>query len=58
MPRLGMIPALVAMFFASALAGREFRFREVLILAVSMSAFAAVPFVHALKLPYPLIAGL
>ncbi len=34
MVRLGLIPALLAMFFVSALAGREFRFKEVLLLAV------------------------
>ena len=55
--RLGMIPALVAMFFAAALAGREFRFKEVLLLTVLMSVFAAGVFVYGLKLPYQLFAG-
>ncbi len=55
--RLGMIPALVAMFFVSAFAGREFRFKEVLLLAVLMSAFAAGVFVYGLKLPYPLFGS-
>ena len=55
--RLGMIPALVVMFFAAALAGREFRFREVLLLTVVMSVFAVGVFVYGLKLPYPLFAG-
>ena len=32
--RLGMIPALAAMFFAAALGGPEFRFKEVLLLTV------------------------
>ena len=57
MSRFGLVPALVAMFFVSALGGREIRFTEVLILALSMSAFAAGIFVYALKLPYPLFAG-
>ena len=55
--RLGMIPALVVMFFVSAFAGREFRFKEVLLLAVLMSAFAAGVFVYGLKLPYPLFGS-
>lgn len=57
MDRLGLIPALVVMFFVSALAGREFRFKEVLLLAVVMGGFAVGVFVYVLKLPYPLIAG-
>jgi hypothetical protein len=58
MPRVGLIPALAAMFFASALAGREFRFKEVLILTVLMSAFAVGVFVYGLKLYYPLFGAL
>ena len=55
--RLGLIPALAVMFFVSALGGREFRFKEVLILTVLMSAFAAGVFIYGLKLPYPLLGG-
>lgn len=55
--RAGLIPALVAMFFASAAAGREFRFREVLLLTVVMGAFAAALFLYGLKLPYQLFPG-
>jgi len=58
MSRLGLVPALVAVFFASALAGREFRFKEVLILTASMSVFAVGVFIYLLKMPYPLFAGL
>ena len=57
MDRVGMIPALAAMFFVSALAGREFRFKEVLLLTVVMSCFAVGIFVYGLKLPYQLFAG-
>ena len=57
MDRLGMIPALVVMFFAAAAAGREFRFREVLLLTVVMGAFAATVFLYGLKLPYQLLPG-
>jgi hypothetical protein len=56
--RAGMIPALVAMFFAAAAAGREFRFKEVLLLTVVMGAFAAAVFLYGLKLPYPLLPGI
>ena len=57
MPRLGMVAALVAMFFIAALGGREFRFREVLVLTVVMTAFAVGVFVVLLKLPFPLWPG-
>ena len=55
--RLGLIVACLALFFVAAGAGREFRFKEVLLLAVVMTAFAAVVFLYALKLPYPLLPG-
>ena len=55
--RVGMIPAIVATLFAAAAAGREFRLKEVLLLAVVMTAFSAVVFSYGLKLPYPLLPG-
>jgi hypothetical protein len=58
MPRLGLVPALVALFFAAALGGREFRFREVLALTAVMTAFAAGVFVYVLKLPFQLFPGI
>jgi uncharacterized membrane protein len=58
MSRLGLVPALVAMTFVAALAGREFRVKEVALLAVALSAFAVVIFVYVLRLPFPLVAGL
>lgn len=57
MEKLGLVPALMLLFFIAALAGREFRFKEVLLLAVLMSAFAAAVFVYGLKLPYPLFGS-
>jgi hypothetical protein len=57
MPRLGLVPALVAMFFVAALGGREFRWREVLVLTVVMTALAVGVFVALLKLPFPLFPG-
>jgi hypothetical protein len=55
--RVGMIPACVATLFVAAAAGREFRVKEVLILAVVMTAFSVVVFLYGLKLPYPLVGG-
>ena len=57
MARLGLIPALIAVLFASAAGGREFRFKEVFVLTVVMSAFAVLVLLYVLKMPYPLIAG-
>ncbi len=57
MEKLGLVPALILLFFIAALAGREFRFREVLLLSILMSAFAAAVFVYGLQLPYPLFGS-
>ena len=54
MERFGIVSALVAVFFVSALAGHEFRFRETLLLTLVMGAFAVGVFFYGLKLPYPL----
>lgn len=56
MPRVGLVPALAAMFPVAAAAGREFRLREVVLLTLVMSAFAGGVFVYGLKLPYRLFA--
>jgi hypothetical protein len=55
--RVGMVPAIVATLFVAAAAGREFRFMEVLVLAVVMTAFSVAVFSYGLKLPYPLLGG-
>jgi hypothetical protein len=57
MEHFGLVPALVAMFFLAAFGGHEFRFIEVLILTIVMSAFSVAVFVYGLGLPYPLIQG-
>jgi hypothetical protein len=57
MPRLGLVAALVAMFFVAAFGGREFRWREVLVLTVVMTALAVGVFVVLLKLPFQLFPG-
>ncbi len=58
MPRAGLVPALVVLVFVSALAGREFRIKEVLVLAIVVSALAVVLLLYVLKMPYPLIGEL
>ena len=55
--RLGLVPALVALFFTAAAGGREFRFGEVLALTAVMTLFAVVVFVYVLKLPFQLVPG-
>ncbi len=57
MPRLGLVPALAALFFTAALGGREFRLGEVLALTAVMTAFAVGVFVYVLKLPFQLFPG-
>ena len=54
MDRIGMIPSLVVLFFISALAGHEFRLKEVIILTVVMTAFAWAVFIWGLGMPYRL----
>ena len=54
MERFGLVPALVAVFFVSAPAGHEFRFKEALLLTLVMGAFTVGVFFYGLKLPYPL----
>jgi hypothetical protein len=58
LPRLGLVPALAAMFVVAALGGREFRWREVLALTAVMTAFAVGVFVYLLKLPFQLAPGI
>ena len=55
--RFGLIAALVAMFLIAAFAGRDLRWREVLVLTVVMTALAVGVFVVLLKLPYQLVPG-
>ena len=57
MPRLGLLPALIAMFTLAVLASRELRWREALALTAVLSAFAVVVFVLLLKLPFQLWRG-
>lgn len=54
MDHIGMIPSLVVLFFVSAFAGHEFKFKEVIILTVIMITFAWAVFIYGLGLPYRL----
>ena len=54
MERFGLVPALAAACFTSALAGPEFRLKETLLLTLVMGGFAVGIFFYGLKLPYPL----
>lgn len=55
MDLLGFIPALAILIFGSAAASREFKFFEVLLLAVLLTSLSVAMFVWGLGLPYPLI---
>jgi len=48
MERLGMAPSLLAMFFISALGGREFQFKEVLILSIVMIFASWLIFIYGM----------
>ena len=54
--RLGLVPSLAVLVVVSAAAGREFKFREVAVLASVICLFAVVVFVWGLKMRFPLFA--
>ena len=56
MEHVGMVPSVVVLVVASALAGREFRWGEAALLAVAMSLLAVAIFSWGLGLPYELFA--
>jgi len=53
----GFIPALAVLIFGSALAGREFKYFEVLLLTLILTMLSVAVFIWGLGLPYPLIKG-
>ena len=57
MDHAGFVPALVALVFGSAAAGREFKFLEVLLLTALLTVASVATFIWGLELPYPLIKG-
>lgn len=58
MDEVGFIPALVVLVYTSALAGREFKFVEVTIAMVVLTASCTGLFIYGLGLPYPLLKGM
>jgi hypothetical protein len=56
--RAGFVPALAVLIFAAAAASPAFRFGEVALLALGLTAASAAVFVWGLGLPYPLFVGL
>jgi hypothetical protein len=57
MEHAGFIPALLALVFISAYAGDEFKFVEVLIMAIGLTIGSWALFIWGLGLPYPLFVG-
>jgi putative tricarboxylic transport membrane protein len=57
MEHAGFIPALIALVFIAAYAGTEFKFFEVLALAIGLTIGSWALFIWGLGLPYPLIVG-
>lgn len=51
---LGLVLSLVLLVVVSAVGGREFKMKEVLILTVALTIFSVLVFVKALSLPLPL----
>jgi hypothetical protein len=58
MQHAGFVPAMLVLIFGAAPAGSEFRFVEVLLFALALTALAVVVFVWGLGLPYPLLTAL
>ncbi len=51
----GFIPALTALIFVSVASGREFNFKEVLLLTIFLGVISIAMFIWGLGLPYPLL---
>jgi hypothetical protein len=54
--RAGFVPAMLVLIFGSATASTEFKFVEVLLFSVFLTALAVAVFMWGLGLPYPLFA--
>ena len=57
MDHAGFVPALAVLIFGAAAASSEFKFREVALLTVVLTALSVGIFVWGLGLPYPLLVG-
>ena len=53
LPYMGLTAAIIALTFIAALAGDEFKFKEVVILAVVLAITCYLTFIVALKLQFP-----
>jgi hypothetical protein len=53
LPYMGLTAAIIALTFIAALAGEEFRLKEVLVLAVILAVTCYLTFIVALKLQFP-----
>ncbi len=53
LPYMGLIAAIIALTFIAALAGEEFKFKEVVVLAVILAITCYLTFIVALKLQFP-----
>jgi putative exporter of polyketide antibiotics len=53
----GFVPALAALVFCSAAAGKEFKLLEVLLLTIGLTSLSMALFIWGIGLPYPLIKG-
>jgi hypothetical protein len=51
---IGFVPSMFAMIFCSALAGKEFKLLEVLIMSVVLIIGSIALFIYGLELPFPL----
>jgi hypothetical protein len=57
MENVGFVPALMVLIVVSAMAGKEFKWVEILIMSVVMAAVCTGVFIYGLGLPYPLFKG-
>ncbi|MGZ8197368.1 MAG: tripartite tricarboxylate transporter TctB family protein [Burkholderiales bacterium] len=57
MERAGFVLALIVLIFVAAASSREFKFIEVVISAVVLTAASVGLFIYGLGLPYPLFSG-
>jgi hypothetical protein len=52
--RAGFVPAMAVLVFGSTLAGRDFRWKQVMLLTVSLTVLSVILFIWGLRLAYPL----
>ena len=57
MEEAGFVPAMFTLVVVSSAAGREFKWVEVLLNALGLTAVCAAGFIYGLGLPYPMIKG-